>query len=236
MTSGRKPIAVICGAGPGIGAAMARRFAGAGYEIALLARRQTTLDELAQDVDGAHGFVCDLTDAASIESAFAAIRSELGHVDTLLYNAGSGVFESFENTTPEHFEQSWRVNAFGAFICVQQVAAAMKAAGSGNIIFTGATASRRGSPNTAAFAAAKAAQRSLAESLAKTLWPSGIHVAVIIVDGIVDSARARTSMPGRPDDSFVKPDAVAETAYRLCHQDRGAWSFEVEARPFSERW
>ena len=112
----------------------------------------------------------------------------------------------------------------------------MKAKGSGAIIVIGATASRRGAARTAAFAPAKAAQRSLAESMAKHLGPAGIHVAVIIIDGVVDLPRTRKAMPDRPDDFFVKPEDVAATAHWLAAQPRSAWSFEVEARPFAEKW
>ncbi len=232
--SSQNPVAVVVGAGPGNGAALTRRFAEAGYSVAALARTRETLDEVTKE-EGVTGYLCDVADAASVAAAFDAIRRELGDVDTLLYNAGSGVFLDIEATTPAHFEQSWRVNAFGAFLCAREIIPAMKAAGRGNIVFIGATASRRGGVKTAAFAAAKAAQRSLAESLARSLWPSGVHVSLIILDGIVDSPAARKAMPDRAP-FFIKPSGVAETAYQLCRQDRSAWSFEVEARPYAENW
>ncbi|HEX8802174.1 MAG TPA: SDR family NAD(P)-dependent oxidoreductase [Terriglobales bacterium] len=231
-----KKVAVVAGVGPGIGAALARRFAQAGYAVAMLARNRDTLDALARDIDGARGYSCDVGSADSVAHAFAAIRTDLGEVEVLLYNAGSGVFGDVESITPEQFEASWRVNAYGALLCAREVIPAMKAAASGSIIFTGATASRRGVPRTAAFAPAKAAQRSLAESMARSLWPSGIHVSVIIVDGAVDLVRTRLAMPEKPDSYFIKPPAVAETAFQLTCQDRSAWSFEVEARPFAEHW
>ncbi|WP_244610455.1 SDR family oxidoreductase [Microvirga pakistanensis] len=112
----------------------------------------------------------------------------------------------------------------------------MKGAGRGSLVFIGATASRRGGPRSAAFAPAKAAQRSLAESMARSLWPSGIHVALIIVDGMVDLPQTRRAMPDKPDSFFIKPSGVAEIAFQLTRQDRSAWSFEVEARPFRESW
>jgi len=232
----RKKVAVVAGAGPGIGAALARRFAEAEYAVAMLARSRGTLDSLERDIDGARGYSCDVGSADSVARGFAAIRADLGDVDVLLYNAGSGLFGDVESITPEQFEASWRVNAYGALLCARQVIPAMKAAASGSIIFTGATASRRGVPRTAAFAPAKAAQRSLAESMARSLWPSGIHVSLIIVDGAVDLARTRQAMPEKPDSFFVKPLAVAEMALQLTCQDRSAWSFEVEARPFAEHW
>jgi NAD(P)-dependent dehydrogenase (short-subunit alcohol dehydrogenase family) len=231
-----KPVAVVAGAGPGNGAALARRFAQAGYALALLARSRDTLGVIEKDIQGARAYECDVGSPASVAQAFAAIRADLGDVDVLLYNAGSGVFAGVEDITPEQFEASWRVNAYGALLCAQQAIPAMKKAGRGSIVFIGATASRRGGPRTAAFAPAKAAQRSLAESMARSLWPSGIHVCVIIVDGVVDLPRTRKAMPDKPDGFFVKPSAVAETAFQLTCQDRSAWSFEVEARPFGEVW
>lgn len=232
----RKKVAVVAGVGPGNGAALARRFAEAGYAVALLARGRETLDALESEIDGARGYSCDVGSADSVAQTFAAIRADLGEVDTLLYNAGSGTFGDVENVTPDEFEQSWRVNAYGSLLCSQQVIPAMKAAGRGSIVFIGATASRRGGPVFAAFAPAKAAQRSLAESMARALWPLGIHVCLIVVDGVVDMPRARAIFPSKPDSFFIKPAAVAETAFQLTIQDSSAWSFEVEARPFGETW
>ncbi|WP_211194667.1 SDR family NAD(P)-dependent oxidoreductase [Pyxidicoccus fallax] len=229
-------MAVVAGVGPGNGAALARRFAQAGHAVALLARSRETLDTLESELGDARGYACDLTSPADVARTFAEIRTQLGDVDVLLYNAGSGVFAGVESITPEQFESAWRVNAYGALLCAQQVIPAMKAAGSGSIVFIGATASRRGGPRSAAFAPAKAAQRSLAESMARSLWPSGIHVALIVVDGVVDIPTTRKVMPDTPDSFFIKPSGVAEIAFQLTCQERSAWSFEVEARPFRESW
>ncbi len=232
----RRPVAVVAGVGPGNGAALARRFAAGGFAVAMLARGRDTLDALEREIEGSRAYACDVGSAQAVTATFAAIRAEMGEVRALLYNAGSGVFAAVESITPEQFEAAWRVNAYGALLCSQEVIPAMKAAGSGAIVFTGATASRRGGPSSAAFAPAKAAQRSLAESMARSLWPAGIHVALIVVDGIVDLPRTRKAMPDRPASFFIQPAAVAETAFQLAHQDRSAWSFEVEARPFGEKW
>lgn len=231
-----KPVAVVAGAGPGNGAALARRFAEAGHAVALLARRRATLAPIEAELADAHGFECDVADPTSVDETFARIRSELGEVDVLLYNAGSGMFGDVETITPDQFEQAWRVNAYGALLCSRQVIAGMKAKGAGGIVFIGATASRRGGVRSAAFAPAKAAQRSLAESMARKLWPAGIHVALIVIDGVVDLPATRAAMPDRPADAFVDPAGVAEIAFALCHQERRAWSFEVEARPCVETW
>jgi len=232
----KSKVVVIAGAGPGNGAALARRFANGGNRVAMLARDKDRVDALATEIEGARGYSCDVTNEASVRAAFAAIRAEMGEVDTLVFNAGSGVFADVENITAEQFEAAWRVNALGAFLCSREVIPAMKGAGAGNIVFIGATASRRGSKMTAAFAPAKAAQRSLAESMARSLWPAGIHVALIILDGIVDLESTRRQMPNRPDDFFLDPAGLAEIAWDLANQSRRAWSFEVEARPFGETW
>jgi NAD(P)-dependent dehydrogenase (short-subunit alcohol dehydrogenase family) len=236
MTESKKSVCAVVGVGPGNGAAFARRFAAEGYAVALLARSTELTSKLAAELPGSRAFACDVADAASVGRAFGAVRSELGDVDVLVYNAGSGVWGTIEEVSAEAFETSWRVNTLGAFLVSKQVIAGMKARGKGSIVFVGATASRRGMPKTSAFAPAKAAQRSLAESMARTLWPAGIHVSLIIVDGAVDLAGTRKRMPDRPDSFFIKPDDVAETAFWLTRQPRSAWSFEVEARPFGETW
>jgi NAD(P)-dependent dehydrogenase (short-subunit alcohol dehydrogenase family) len=232
----KKPVCAVVGVGPGNGAAFARRFAKEGYAVALLARSVDVTRELAAALPDARAYACDVADAASVASAFAAIRDEMGDVEVLVYNAGSGVWATIEEVKPADFEMSWRINALGALLVSQQVIAPMKKAGKGSIVFIGATASRRGVPKTVAFAPAKAAQRSLAESMARHLWPSGVHVAVIIVDGAVATPQAKKRMADKPASFFIQPDDVADTAFGLVTQGRSAWSFEVEARPFGETW
>jgi NAD(P)-dependent dehydrogenase (short-subunit alcohol dehydrogenase family) len=229
-------VCAVVGVGPGNGTAIARRFARADVAVAMLARTKGTMAALEAELPGARGFVCDITDAASISTAFTDIRASMGDVETLVYNAGSGIWGSIEEISPAAFDDAWRVNALGTFLVAREVVPAMKAAGHGNILIVSATAARRGKARTAAFAPAKAAQRSLAEAMAKHLWPAGIHVALVIIDGVVDLAATRKRLPDKPDDFFVKPDDVAETIYWLSTQPRSAWAFEVEARPFGEVW
>ena len=236
MTESKRPVCVVAGVGPGNGAAFARRFAAERYAVALLARDIAFSESLAKSLPDARAYRCDVTDADAVERTFTAIARELGEVEVLVYNAGSGVWSTVEEVTPADFEASWRVNAMGALLASQQVIPAMKRAGRGSIVFVGATASRRGGPKSAAFAAAKAAQRSLAESMARHLWPAGIHVALIVVDGIVDLPRTRERMPNKPDSFFIQPDDIASIAFELTRQKPSAWSFEVEARPFGEHW
>jgi NAD(P)-dependent dehydrogenase (short-subunit alcohol dehydrogenase family) len=231
-----KPVCAIVGVGEGNGAALARAFSREGMAVALLARGTDYSSKLAEELGDARAFACDAGDPKSVAGAFAKIREELGEVSTLVYNAGSGSWGDVESITLEGFEGNWRVNALGALAASQQVIPAMKAAGSGTIIFIGATASLRGGPNTAAFAPGKAAQRSLAESMAKSLWPKGIHVALIVIDAVVDLPKTRQNMADKPDDFFLKPDDMAATAVWLASQPRSAWSFEVDVRPFVEKW
>lgn len=229
-------VCVVVGVGPGNGAALAKRFTAEGFAVALLARTDELTRSLATSLPGARAYRCDASDPASVAAAFAAIRDEMGPPEVLIYNAGSGTWADVENVRPEDFEKAFGVNALGLLVSAQQVIPSMKQAGGGSIVVIGATASRRGMPKTAGFAPAKAAQRTLAESMARHLWPAGIHVSLIIVDGVVDLPRTRTSMPDKPDSFFIRPDDVAETALWMTRQPRSAWSFEVEARPFGEKW
>ena len=231
-----KPVCVIAGVGEGNGAALARAFSNDGMSVALLARGTNFSAKLAKELPDSRAYACDVSDAASVAETFDSIRNELGNPETVVYNAGSGVWGDVESIDLEGFESSWRVNAYGALAVSREVIPSMKAAGRGNIIFIGATASKRGGPKAAAFAPAKAAQRSLAESMARALWPQGIHVALIMIDAVVDLPRTRQNMPDKPDDFFLKPDDMAASAVWLARQPRSAWTFEIEVRPFGEKW
>jgi NAD(P)-dependent dehydrogenase (short-subunit alcohol dehydrogenase family) len=231
-----KPVCVVVGVGEGNGAALARAFSNQGMAVALLARGTKFTSQLASELPDSRAYACDVTDPESVRQSFASIRTDLGEPATVVYNAGSGVWGDVESIDLDGFESSWRVNAYGALAVGREVIPAMKAAGSGNIIFIGATASKRGGARTAAFAPAKAAQRSLAESMARTLWPQGIHVALIMIDAVVDLPRTRKNMTDKPDEFFLKPDDMAASAVWLANQPRSAWTFEIDVRPFGEKW
>jgi NAD(P)-dependent dehydrogenase (short-subunit alcohol dehydrogenase family) len=231
------PVCAVVGVGPGIGAAVARQFARNGHAVALLARRTEFTQALATEIGGgARAYSCDVADPEAIAQTFASIAREMGDPSVASYNAGSGVWGSVDDVDANAMTTAWRINTLGLFATARAVTPAMKAAGRGAIIVTGATASLRGGAGTAAFASAKAAQRSLVQSMARHWWPHGIHVALIVVDGVVDLRRTRERMRDKPDDFFVKPEHVAETAYWLAQQPKSAWSFEVEARTFGEKW
>jgi NAD(P)-dependent dehydrogenase (short-subunit alcohol dehydrogenase family) len=204
--------------------------------MALLARTSDFTNSLASELDGARAYECDAADPQSIRAAFASIRSDFGDPAVLVYNAGSGVRGDAGSITLEQFENAWRVNALGALAASQEVIPAMKSVGTGAIVFIGATASLRGGAQTAGFASAKGAQRILAESMARSLGPQGIHVALIVIDAVVDLPRTRERMPDKPDDFFIHPDDVAATAVWLTKQPRSAWTFETIVRPFGEKW
>ena len=236
MSNPVNPVCVIVGAGPGNGAALAQKFAAEGFDIALLARNRERLSALAASMPRTKTFVCDVTETASVKSAFTAIAQEMGAVDTVIYNAGKGVWGDALSVSAGDFEAAWRANALGSFLVAQQVLPAMRQAGKGTIIFMGATASRRGGAKAAAFAAAKAAQRVLAESLARAYGPDGVHVCLIVIDAVVDEPHSRAMFSDRDESFFCKPADIAETAFMLSRQPSSAWTFELEVRPFAERW
>jgi NAD(P)-dependent dehydrogenase (short-subunit alcohol dehydrogenase family) len=239
MTQSKKPVAVVTGVGPGLGAALARRFA-ATYAVAILARKPDYLKALATEIRQSGATVldlsCDVTDRNQLTEAFHAIRGDLGDPEVLVYNAGSGTFGSITEIAPEQFEADWRVNAFGAFIAAREVAPGMVSRGRGTMLFTGATAGVKAGPRSASFGPAKFAMRGLAQSLARDLGPKGIHVAWINVDGSIDIPGARGLKPSLADSDFLKPEAIAETYWHLAHQDPSAWTMELEVRPFKEKF
>lgn len=227
-----KPVCAIIGIGPGNGASFARKFDAEGFAVALLSRSTDLSNKLASDLHEAKAYACDAGDPAAVTAAFDLVQRDLGPVNTLIYNAGSGIWKNVEEITAAEFELSWRINTLGALVSSQQVIPAMKEAGAGNIIFVGATASLRGVPFTTGFAPAKAAQRILAQSMAKHLWPQGIHVSIMIIDGGIRSPDSPKSDSGEN----LEPDDIASLAHYLTTQPRSAWSFEVDARPMKEKW
>ena len=235
----KKPVAVVIAVGPGTGAALARRFA-KDYAVAINARSADYLHTLGGEIRNGGGQVleipADISDPKQVASAFARVRSELGDPDVLLYNAGSGTWGSIVDITPEQYEASWRVNALGAFVCAKEVAPAMIARGRGVMLFTGATAGVKAGPRSVAFGPAKFAMRGLAQALARDLGPRGIHVAWINIDGGIDIPHVRQRYPQMKDEDLLKPEAIADTYWHVAHQDRSAWSMELELRPFKEKF
>lgn len=228
-------ICVIAGVGPGNGLSLGKRFAAAGDTVVLLARSEDGLRQVADQIPNAHTRVCDVTDESAVTNTFRDIGRDLGDVDTLIYNAGAGVFGSVEEIDSASFENAWRVNTLGCFLCCKQVIPSMKERG-GNIVMIGATASKRGGARFAAFASAKAAQYNFAQSAARHLGPQGVHVSYIIIDGIIDIPRTRERFPERDDALFLQPGDIAEAIYQVTEQPPSAWTFEMDLRPAAESW
>ncbi|GIW41903.1 MAG: short-chain dehydrogenase [Candidatus Binatia bacterium] len=231
-----QPVCVVTGVGPGNGLSISRKFAAEGYRVAMLARSAPKLAEYETSVPGSRGYPTDVGKTEDVRRTFANIRRDLGPVDVLVHNAGSGVFSDFLSTTPEEFEAAWRVNALGLLLCGQEAARDMLSRDGGSVVVIGATASWRGGANFAAFAAAKAAQRSLAQSMARSLGPKGIHVSYVVVDGVIDTPATRAFFPDRPDEFFLDPDEIAANVLHLVRQRKRAWTFELDLRPFAEKW
>ncbi len=231
-----EPVCLITGVGPGTGAALSRRFARGGYRVAMLARDQERLTRLETEIADARGYVCDVTDEAAVNATVAQVKDDLGSPEVVIHNAVGGAFGDFLEIEPETLAYNFQVNTMGLLYLARAVAPDMIEAGKGVIIASGNTSALRGKPRFAGFAPTKAAQRILAESMARTLGPNGIHVAYIVIDAVIDLEWTRKMLPDKPDDFFIQPDAIADTAFHVAHQDRSGWSFNVELRPFGEVW
>ena len=231
-----KPLCVVVGVGPGNGASFTRRFLRDGYRVAVLARDSTYLESLSTSLSECYPFPCDVRNTEELNGTLTSLTERLGPTSVLIYNAGAGEWRSPEETTVEGFESSWRTNALGLLVSSQAVLQDMKAQGHGNIVVIGATASKRGGATSTAFASAKAAQRSLAQSLARGLGPAGIHVSHLVIAGIIDLPRTRAKRPDTPDDFYLQPDDIADTVAQITQQPRSAWTFEVDLRPYKEKW
>lgn len=231
-----KPLCIVAGVGPGNGLAFCKRFLKEGFRVAIVARSLERMTEYAQMDEKVFPFACDLSDPVAVANTFHQIIESLGTPEVTIYNAGSGVFGTALETSIEDFESTWRLSALGLLSVSQAVVPSMLERGKGTLLVTGATASLRGGAKFAAFSSAKAAQRNLAQSMARSLAPSGIHVALVIIDGIIDIPRTRAMFPDKPDDFFMQPDDIADTYYALSQQNKSAWTFEVDIRANTESW
>ncbi len=231
--------AVIAGIGPGLGASLARKLVREGCRVGLFARSLEFSSNLAQELnqsqEQAASYSVDVTDPEQVAEGFQAVRKRFGPVDFLIYHAGSASWKCLLDIRPEEFEHGWRTCAYGGFLCARAAVPDMLKAGSGAILFTGATSSIRGRGGALAFSSAKFAVRGLADSLARELWPKGIHVAHIIIDGVIDTPQSGgdTSSPNEP---MLNPDAIAETYWNVITQERSAWTLELDLRPFNEEF
>ncbi len=231
-------VAAVLGVGPGLGAAVARRFAGEGFAVAMMARQEESLAEIRQDIEDDGGMAipvsADATDPDSVAAAFERVRAELGDPEVLVYNAGAFQMGGVLEVSPARFDECFRANCAGAFYAAREVLPAMVEAGRGTILLTGASAALRGKARFSALAVGKFGLRALAQSMAREFGPQGIHVSHVIIDGQINTPSIREMMPDREEHTLLSPDAIAETYWQLHSQDRTAWTLESDLRPSVE--
>lgn len=238
-----RPVCFITGVGEATGAAIAERFARDGYAVAMVARNVERLARLEAEIPGTHAYPCDIGDLEALSDIMAKVQNEIGSPSVVIHNAVSATFDRFLEGNPDDLERNFRVNTTALLYLARAFAPSMIEAGSGSIVITGNTAAVRGIPTYALFAPTKAAQRILAQSLARDLGPQGIHVAYVVVDAAIDAPWLGRERPSwlkppddKPDDYFAKPHAIADEVFHVTQQDRSTWSFDVELRPFGESW
>jgi NAD(P)-dependent dehydrogenase (short-subunit alcohol dehydrogenase family) len=231
-------VAAVLGVGPGLGAAIARRFAGEGFAAALMARREESVAQVREEIEDRGGKTmtvsADATDPHSVAAAFGRVREELGDPEVFVYNAGAFQMGGILDLSPQQFDDCFRANCAGAFYAAQQVLPAMVEDGHGTILLTGASAALRGKASFSALAVGKFGLRALAQSMAREFGPRGVHVSHVIVDGQINTPRLREMMPDREDHTMLSPEAIAETYWQLHSQDRTAWTLELDLRPSVE--
>ena len=230
-----KPVAVVVGAGPGLGAALARRFDEAGMAVAVARRKTDRLTDLAKEIGG-RAYACDATDPVEVDALFEGVARDLGTPDLVAFNAGAYQRGGVLEIDPKDFERCWRIGCYAGFLVGQAAARRMVPAGKGTIIFTGATAALRGSAGFANLAVPKFGLRALAQSMARELGPQGIHVAHTVIDGQIESERPGYSAQERGADAVLAPAAIAEAYYQLHLQQRSAWTQELDLRPWVEKF
>lgn len=239
-------VALIIGAGDDTGAAVARAFAADGHHVCVvrrprhLDRLQALVNSIEAEGGSATAFGIDARDPDAMADLVKEIETGIGPIAVTVFNIGANVRFSVVDTTPQVFRKVWEMACYAGFLTVHSVAPAMIQRGEGTIIFTGATASTRGSAGFSVFASAKHGLRALAQSAAKELGPKNIHVAHCVIDGMIDSHFIRENVPGvealRDADGLISPEDIAAEYVRLHHQPKRAWTFELDLRPFSERW
>ena len=227
-----KPLALVTGVGPGTDSAVARRFSQGGYRVAMLARDTDRLAALEREIPNSIAVPCDVTDA----NALARAVEQVGPPKVVVHNAVGGAFGTFQDIDPEVLQRNFEINTMALYNLARLTTPAMVAADEGALIVTGNTSAQRGKAAFAGFAPTKAAQRILAESLARDLGPKGVHVAYLVIDAVIDVPWARERLKDKPDDFFISPASIAAEVFHLAHQPKDAWSFLAEVRPFHEPW
>jgi NAD(P)-dependent dehydrogenase (short-subunit alcohol dehydrogenase family) len=239
-----KGVALVVGAGDATGGAIARRFAAGGYTTCVTRRDAQKLQPLVDAIHAAggkaHGFASDARKEEEVVALIERVEAEVGPIEVLVFNIGANVRTGVLEETARRYYKIWEMACFAGFLNAREVAKRMVTRGRGTILFTGATASLRGSANFAAFAGAKAALRALAQSMARELGPQNIHVAHVVIDGGIDTEFIRENFPERyalkDQDGILSPEHIAENYWWLHQQPRDAWTFELDLRPYMEKW
>ncbi len=229
-------VCLITGVGPGTGRALVERFAGAGYQVAMLARSQERLIEIRRETPNTHVYRCDVSDEAELTKQVEAIKAELGAPKIVVHNAVGGGFGTFLDIEPRKLLQNFQINTMALLHLAQLTVPDMIEAGGGVILCTGNTSAYRGKAQFAAFAPTKAAQRILLESIARDAGPKGVHAAYVAIDAVIDLPWTREFFADKPDAFFCKPADIAEECFHIAHQRRSTWSSEIVIRPFGENW
>lgn len=227
---------ILIGIGAGTGAACARAFTRAGYKVSMISRSEERLEGFRQEIPGTTPYRADLDDTTGYVATLERIVAEQGAPDVVIFNATQATRGRYEDIPMEKFERNFRVNAGGLLATAQTLAPAMAERGRGAIVVTGNTAATRGKPDFVGWAPTKAAQRILAEALARDLGPKGVHVAYVIIDAVIDMPFARRRRGPLPKEDMAQPDDLASEILRVAEQPKSAWSFLVELRPFKETW
>lgn len=233
-------VALVAGVGEGLGSAIAHRFARAGFTTALVARNAERLEKIASEIEAAGGrglaYVADIREETAVNKLFDDVEAEVGPISVAVFNAGSFYRNSILDMPADMFEKVWRLSCYAGFLVGREAARHMTPRGHGTILFTGATASLRGAAQFAAFASAKAGLRALAQSMARELGVKGIHVASVVIDGMIDTPAVREKFPDLSAEHVLKPSDIAEVYLQLHRQAKSAWTFELDLRPNAERW
>ena len=229
-------IALIVGSGPGLSASLARLFRREGMKVALAARDAKKLTALVEEVDG-RAYSCDASRPNDVENLFFSVGNDLGEPNLVVYNASGRVRGPITELDPEEVRKTIMITCYGGFLVGQAAAKRMLKAGSGTILFTGASASVKGYANSAAFAMGKMGLTGLVQSMARELQPKNIHVAQVVIDGgIYEPSRRAERLTERGPDGCLDPDAIAQTYLHLHRQHRSAWASHIELRPWSEKF
>jgi NAD(P)-dependent dehydrogenase (short-subunit alcohol dehydrogenase family) len=244
MTDQGTQVCLVIGAGPGLGQRVAHTFAKAGMTVVSVRRtgedQDTALSEAPVPGTQITRYVCDATDPVALRELFDDVQTTLGPIEVVVFNVGRPLRAGVLETSPDEYRDMWQTNAYAGMLVGQQAVRVMQARSRGTVIFSGATASLRGGAGFSAFASAKSALRAFAQSLAREFGPQGIHVAHVVIDGGIDSAKLRQQQPERANnagvDGLLNPQSIASAYLNLHEQPRDAWTFELDLRPWAERW